>query len=192
MVLATQRPSVDVLTGLIKSNMPTRISFQVASRVESGIILGQGGAEKLIGQGDMLYMPAGISTPVRAKGVLVTDEEIGGVLGHLRSRSFSAAEEAVNMAGDAAPPPDAPAAPPVSADELYEQAVRVVLSEQRGSGSLLQRRLQVGYTRAGKLIDMMFVDGIVGPPNGSKPRAILMTLDQWEASRGRSGLRKSA
>jgi S-DNA-T family DNA segregation ATPase FtsK/SpoIIIE len=193
-VLATQRPSVDVLTGLIRANMPTRISFQVASRLESRIILDQNGAEKLLGKGDMLYMPAGVSSPVRAKGVYVTDEEITSVLEHVRAqppvRNALMVDAPADAAAEGDDGDDVPR--PVGSDELYEEAVKVILGTQRGSVSLLQRRLQVGYTRAGKLIDMMFADGLVGPQRGSKPREILVTLDEWEAKRGDMALKKSA
>jgi S-DNA-T family DNA segregation ATPase FtsK/SpoIIIE len=192
-VLATQRPSVDVLTGLIRANMPTRISFQVASRLESRIILDQIGAEKLLGKGDMLYMPAGVASPVRAKGVYVTDEEIASVLEHLRGQPRVKNALTADAPADAAARDDEDdASRPAGSDELYEEAVKVILGTQRGSVSLLQRRLQVGYTRAGKLIDMMCADGLVAAQQGSKPREILVTLDEWEAKRGDRALRKSA
>jgi S-DNA-T family DNA segregation ATPase FtsK/SpoIIIE len=194
LVLATQRPSVNVIVGSIKANFSARIAFQVPTGVDSNCILGRRGAEKLLGSGDMLFLPPGSSSLVRAKGVFTSEEEVDRVLDHIARQP--AVEDFLAL-------PDRPtAAEPEDAftfgrseddtrptDELYEDAVRVVLSAQRAAVSLLRRRLDIGYPRAGRLIDMMEKNGIIGPFNGSRSREIRMTLDEWEKSRE---LRKSA
>jgi len=179
-ILATQRPSVDVVTGLIKANMPARIAFQVSSKVDSRTIIDQNGAEKLMGMGDMLYLPPTTAALVRAKGTYVSDEEVGRIVECAKRQAepefAPELESAVNGEGGAGGGDTAD-----FRDDLYDEAVRVVLETHRGSVSLLQRRLGVGYTRAAKLIDMMAERGILGPYRGSKPRDILVTLEQWEA-----------
>jgi S-DNA-T family DNA segregation ATPase FtsK/SpoIIIE len=190
LVLATQRPSVDVVTGLIKSNISCRVAFHVTARIDSSVILDRPGAEKLLGQGDMLFLSPGFPTPVRAKGVYLSDEEIGRVVEHIRSQDPPDIEESLVREPDDAPDGGGVQIPAMTVDALYHEAIRIVLSTQRGSVSLLQRRLGIGYTRAGKLIDMMAADGILGPYRGSKSRDINMTLDQWEESQ--RSQRKSA
>jgi len=175
LILATQRPSVDVITGLIKSNLPSRISFYVASKVDSRTILDQNGAEKLLGSGDMLFLPPGTSKLVRVQGAYVSDEEVKNVVEYLRKRaapkfnselkSWKGASERENIAKD----------------NLYNEAVRIVLETQRGSVSLLQRRLEIGYSRAAKLIDLMAEDGIVGEYKGSQAREVFLSLEEWDA-----------
>jgi S-DNA-T family DNA segregation ATPase FtsK/SpoIIIE len=174
-VLATQRPSTDVITGLIKANMPTRIAFKVASKIDSRVILDQNGAEKLLGMGDMLYMPPRSSTIARAQGTYAADREVKRIVGFLRERytqTFS--EELVNISS-------APLLDSADKDELYDQAVRIVLGEQRGSASLLQRALAIGYTRASRLLDLMRAEGVVGAYKGSKASEVLMSLEEYEA-----------
>jgi DNA segregation ATPase FtsK/SpoIIIE-like protein len=174
-VLATQRPSTDVITGLIKANMPTRIAFKVASKIDSRVILDANGAEKLLGMGDMLYMPPRSSTLGRAQGTYASDREVKRVVGMLREKypqEFS--EELVNLQ-------TAPLLDSAEKDELYDQAVRIVLSEQRGSASLLQRALSIGYTRASRLLDLMRAEGVVGAYKGSKASEVQMTLEEYEA-----------
>jgi DNA segregation ATPase FtsK/SpoIIIE, S-DNA-T family len=173
LVIATQRPSVDVLTGVIKANFPARMSFQVSSRVDSRCILDEIGAERLIGQGDMLYLPAGQSKPTRIQGAFVSDEEMNRLVAYLKTQAppqyrdeiekFGQKKEAqVDLADDH--------------DDLFDDAVRIVLETGQASISMVQRRLRVGYTRAARLIDMMEVKGIVGPHTGSKAREILVGL----------------
>ncbi|MCE9637177.1 MAG: DNA translocase FtsK [Planctomycetes bacterium] len=174
-ILATQRPSTDVITGLIKANMPTRIAFKVASKIDSRVILDQNGAEKLLGMGDMLYMPPRASTIARAQGTYAADREVKRVVGFLRERypqEFS--EELVNLNS-------APLLSDAEKDELYDEAVRIVLGEQRGSASLLQRALSIGYTRASRLLDLMRAEGVVGAYKGSKASEVTMTLEEYEA-----------
>jgi len=174
-ILATQRPSVDVITGLIKANMPCRISFKVASKVDSRTILDQNGADKLLGQGDMLYLAPRTSNLLRAQGAFVADAEVKRVVDYLKSKHqpvFSA--ELLRAPGESGQDPS-------ERDDLYEQAVRIVLASQRGSVSLLQRHLEIGYTRAARLVDMMAEEGLVGKYKGSQAREVLLTLEEWEA-----------
>ncbi len=179
-VLATQRPSVDVITGLIKSNLPTRISFQVTSKVDSRTILDRNGAEKLLGSGDLLFIPPGTSDLVRVQGTYTNDREIKRVVEFVRQQGDPAYLMNVRQLGrdDDAPPDE------YGPDELYDDACRIVLESRRGSVSLLQRKLEIGYTRAARLIDMMAVEGIVGGYKGSKAREVIMTLEEWEEKRG--------
>jgi S-DNA-T family DNA segregation ATPase FtsK/SpoIIIE len=175
MICATQRPSTDVITGLIKANMPSRIGFRVASAIESRIILDSKGAERLLGKGDMLTLMAPTYLLQRGQCTFTSDEEIRGVVQFLRSKGKPIYHQElvqIDQASEAEGSMD---------DELFEDAVRVVLEEQRGSTSLLQRKLQVGYSRASRLIETMEAFGIVGKHNGSSARDILMTWEQWEA-----------
>ena len=186
-ILATQRPSVDVITGLIKSNLPTRISFKVTSKVDSRTILDRNGADKLLGAGDMLFLPPGTASLVRAQGTYVSDDEIARLVGFIKDQrrpDFSPDLEHAIGDQDGEGGEDADG---YTGDELYEDACRVVLASQRGSVSLLQRKLEIGYTRAARLIDMMAADGIVGDYKGSKAREVVMGLDQWEARRRGGG-----
>ncbi len=174
-VLATQRPSVNVITGLIKSNMPARVSFQVSSKVDSRTILDKNGAETLIGQGDMLYLPPTDSKLIRAQGVYVSDEEIERVVEFIKAQRKPDYSDELSS-------PHKPIVSTEPEDELFDQAVRVVLESERGSASLLQRRLAVGYTRASRLIEIMEEQGILGPHKGSQARELLMTLEEWEST----------
>ncbi len=179
LLLATQRPSVDVITGLIKANFPARISFRVASKVDSRTILDANGSESLLGKGDMLYLPAGSARLHRIHGPLVTEDEISAVCDFWRAQAQAKyneqlleapKEEIADEAGDV----DAGAAESVD-DDLYQDAIRVVCEMGRASTSTLQRRLRIGYGRAARLIDLMEKDGIVGPADGTRPREVLKT-----------------
>jgi len=186
LVMATQRPSVDVLTGLIKANLPIRISFQVTTRVDSRTILDSMGAEKLLGQGDMLLMSPGASKFVRGQGAYVSDQDIAKVLEFVtREAEPSYHRELIQLKVDSdqdGPPGDDESLLAVGADDpTYNQSIEVVLEHQRGSVSLLQRRLGIGYGRAARLIDQMAADGIVGDYKGSQAREVLLTLEQWQA-----------
>ena len=181
LILATQRPSVDVITGLIKANFPARISFRVASKVDSRTILDANGSESLLGKGDMLYLPAGSSRLHRIHGPLVTEDEIAAVCDFWREQAKAIYNEELLE-----PPKDENArararrrraAAREVDDDLYQDAVRVVCEMGRASTSTLQRRLRIGYGRAARLIDMMEKDGIVGPPDGTKPREVLKKKD---------------
>jgi DNA segregation ATPase FtsK/SpoIIIE, S-DNA-T family len=179
LILATQRPSVDVITGLIKANFPARISFRVASKVDSRTILDANGSESLLGRGDMLYLPAGSARLNRMHGPFVTEDEISAVCDHWRSQAKAVYNERLLEAPrdeNAAGPDGDPDGEPVD-DDLYQEAVRVVCEAGRASTSTLQRRLRIGYGRAARLIDIMEKDGIVGPPDGTKPREVLKAKD---------------
>jgi DNA segregation ATPase FtsK/SpoIIIE-like protein len=176
-VLATQRPSVDVITGLIKANMTVRIAFKVSSKVDSRTILDRNGAEKLVGQGDMLFLPPGRSELIRCQGTFVADEELNQIVSYLKAQDMPDFEpELDDMEGL----DDEENGDFAQRDRLYEQAVRIILQSGRGSVSLLQRKLEIGYTRAARLMDFMAKEGIVGGYKGSKAREVLMTLHDWE------------
>jgi len=184
LILATQKPTVDVITGLIKSNLPARIAFQVASRTDSRVVLDEMGAERLLGNGDMLFLSPGTSQILRGQGTFVSDEEIGRVMATIGTSDPQYAAELVNL--QPAPSGDAAAAgqSPKVRDDLYEQAVEVVIREGRGSVSLLQRALGVGYGRGARLIDFMAEDGVVGQYAGSQAREVLLTMEQWAERNG--------
>jgi S-DNA-T family DNA segregation ATPase FtsK/SpoIIIE len=173
MILATQRPSVDVITGLIKANIPCRIAFAVASQVDSRVILDAQGAEKLLGRGDMLYLPPEQAKPIRIQGAFVSDKEISALVGFLKNQGVSPqyTEEVTTMAK-----PGVVTIPGVDGelDELFEEAVRIVCQYDRASASLLQRRLSIGYARAARIVDQLEGAGVVGPAEGSKPREVLV------------------
>ncbi len=173
-ILATQRPSVDVITGLIKSNMPARISFKVAGKVDSRTILDRNGAEKLLGQGDMLYLPPRTSELKRSQGTWLDDKEIMKVTKHLKKTSAPTFNAELSQVGTSLDTDNS------SKDDLYDAAVRLILESQRGSVSLLQRQLGVGYTRAARLVDLMAKDGLVGKYKGSQAREVLVSLEEWE------------
>jgi S-DNA-T family DNA segregation ATPase FtsK/SpoIIIE len=178
LVLATQRPSVDVITGLIKANFPARISFRVATRVDSRTILDVMGAEHLLGKGDMLFLPPGSSRLVRVHGAFVTETEINRVVDHWKAQAKPEYDQSYLIA----PPGDdesSAEADPASdeQDPMYEEAVRLVLQMGKASTSTLQRHLRLGYGRAARILDMMQRDGIIGPPDGSKPRDVLKRPD---------------
>ncbi len=178
LILATQRPSVDVITGLIKANFPARISFRVASKVDSRTILDANGAESLLGKGDMLYLPAGSSRLHRIHGPLVTEEEIAGVCEFWRDQAKAQYNEELLRPPKEETRSEAGEAPDTEVDdELYRDAIRVVCEAGRASTSTLQRRLRIGYGRAARLIDLMEKDGIVGPADGTKPREVLKKKD---------------
>ena len=176
MVLATQRPSVDVVTGVIKANFPSRIAFQVASKQDSRVILDANGADKLLGKGDMLYLPPGASKLIRAQGVLVQDDEIKRIVDFIGQRAKPHFETEIHqklskstvLPADLAEEED---------EELVEQAMEVIRQSNRASVSILQRRLRIGYTRAARIMDLLEERGIVGPNKGAEPRDILIDLD---------------
>jgi S-DNA-T family DNA segregation ATPase FtsK/SpoIIIE len=177
LVVATQRPSVDVVTGVIKANIPSRIAFSVASQQDSRVILDQGGADKLIGRGDMLYLHANSSKPRRIQGSWVTEKEIAAVVGHARRQRDPDYLEGITAEE---PGTGVPTGAAGGDDELLEEALQLVVRSQLGSTSMLQRKLQVGFARAGRLMDLLEQRGIVGPSQGSKPRDVLMTVEELE------------
>ena len=168
LILATQRPSVDVITGMIKANFPSRIAFQVASRTDSRVILDMNGAESLLGHGDCLYLPAGKPEPYRIHGAFVSGEEIERVVEFLKSQGRPVVADDSALEQVRVPESDAD-------DELYEEAMRLVVLHQQASTSMLQRRLKVGYSRAARLLDLLEERGVVGPSEGAKGREVLVT-----------------
>jgi DNA segregation ATPase FtsK/SpoIIIE, S-DNA-T family len=181
LVLATQKPTVDVITGLIKSNLPARISFQVASRTDSRVVLDEMGADRLLGNGDMLFLWPGTSTLIRGQGTYLSDDEITKVIAAVATDEPEYVKELVQLKPK---PLDGETKTLSSRDEMYEAAVDVVIREGRGSVSLLQRALGIGYGRAARLIDFMAEDGIVGPYNGSQAREVVISIEQWQAMSG--------
>jgi len=175
LILATQRPSVDVITGVIKANIPSRIAFAVSSATDSRTILDMGGAEKLLGRGDMLFMPVGASKPVRVQGAFLSDPEVEDIVDFVISQQKA-------QYSDEMIPDEIPEVAGKPEDELYEEAVELVIDMQTASVSMLQRRFRIGYTRAARLIDEMEAHGIVGPYEGSKPRTVLQTKPNEEKS----------
>jgi len=182
LVLATQKPTVDVITGLIKSNLPARIAFQVASRTDSRVVLDEMGADKLLGNGDMLFLWPGTSMLLRGQGTYVTDDEINRVIDVVGTSEPQFVKELVQL--KASEPAGGEGSKLPNRDDLYETAVDIVVREGRGSVSLLQRALGIGYGRAARLVDFMAEDGIVGNYNGSQAREVLITGEQWEQMRG--------
>jgi len=172
LIMATQRPSVDVITGTIKANFPTRISFQVTSKIDSRTILGEQGAEQLLGQGDMLYMMGG-GRITRVHGPFVSDEEVEGVVAHLKAQGMPEYLEAIT-AEDESDPVAAFADPEDESNDLYDRAVAVVLRDRKASTSYIQRRLSIGYNRAASIIERMENEGVVGPANHAGKREILV------------------
>ncbi|MRR50400.1 MAG: DNA translocase FtsK, partial [Rhodocyclaceae bacterium] len=176
LILATQRPSVDVITGLIKANIPTRMSFQVSSKIDSRTILDQMGAEALLGQGDMLYLAPGTGLPTRIHGAFVSDDEVHRVVDHLKKVGVP---EYIDGILDAPPSADGEGAlggddGAGEADPMYDQAVEVVLKTRRPSISLVQRHLRIGYNRAARLIEQMERSGLVSPMNAAGNREVLV------------------
>jgi DNA segregation ATPase FtsK/SpoIIIE, S-DNA-T family len=180
LVVATQKPTVDVITGLIKSNLPARICFKVVNKSDSRVVLDEMGADKLLGKGDMLFLQPGTSTLVRAQGTYLADAEIGRVVEFLECDPCYAQELVQLPSGSDRSGPDGIKDTLRERDDLYEAAVEIVVREGRGSVSLLQRTLGIGYGRAARLIDFMAEDGIVGSYNGSSAREVLYSPEQWE------------
>ena len=192
LVIATQRPSADVITGLMKANIPSRIAFAVASAMESRIILDTQGAEKLVGKGDMLYAPIGNGKPKRVQGCFVSDPEVEAVASYVKEHFTTTYDQQVmeEIEKNAAQTGNKPAVTDIEpsedeldGDEMLPAAVDVILETGQASVSMLQRRLKLGYARAARIVDEMEEKGIVGPHQGSKPRAILITKEQWEATK---------
>ena len=199
LIIATQRPSADVITGLMKANIPSRIAFAVASSLESRIILDTTGAEKLVGRGDMLYFPLGTGKPQRVQGCLISDEEVAAVVGFIKQNSGSAeySEEIIHEIEQHAAEKEkgskgvggsAPDEVGDDYDELLPAAIEVVVETGMASVSMLQRRLKLGYSRAARLVDQMEEKGVVGPFEGSKPRQVLITKDQWQEMQFKQGM----
>ncbi|MBK8913484.1 MAG: DNA translocase FtsK [Phycisphaerales bacterium] len=186
LIVSTQRPQANVVTGLIKSNLPSRIAFRVSSRLDSRIVLDQNGGEVLMGQGDMLYLPPGSAKLVRAQGTFIGDDELRRIVKHVRQFGEPRYHpELVRI-------PDPNAANATERDELFDQAVEIILETGRGSVSLLQRRLNIGYGRASRLVDQMAMAGIVGDYKGSQAREIAITKEEWAAIKRQRDSEESA
>ena len=199
LIIATQRPSADVITGLMKANIPSRIAFAVASAMESRIILDTQGAEKLVGRGDMLYFPLGSGKPTRVQGCLISDQEVAAVVDYVKQNSGSAQydDQVMQEIEQHAAEKDKASkgvggSSPVDGEEEYDElinsAIEVVLETGQASVSMLQRRLKLGYARAARLVDQMEEKGVVGPFEGSKARQLLITKEQWQEMQYRQGI----
>ena len=183
MIVATQRPSTEVITGLIKANIPSRIAFAVGSGIDSRTILDQIGAEKLLGKGDMFFLPIGLNSPIRIQGSYITDEEIERIIDFTKkqqeasySDDFMRLEETKEEADEMSEDNSKPAS---GDDELYDQVVDFVIKTQKASASLLQRKFKIGYNKAATMIDELEENGIIGPATGnSKPREVLVQYSQ--------------
>lgn len=188
LIIATQRPSVNVITGLIKANMPSRIAFSVTSNIDSRTILDAGGAEKLLGNGDMLYYPQGFTKPVRVQGAFVSDEEVSGVVAFLSEHNEpSVYSEEIQEKISAAPTGGTDSVPidgdngfSDSRDAYFEAAGRLILEKEKGSIGMLQRNFKVGFNRAARIMDQLEEAGVVGPEEGTKPRRVLMSTEEFE------------
>jgi S-DNA-T family DNA segregation ATPase FtsK/SpoIIIE len=182
LVLATQRPSVDVITGLIKANFPSRISYRVSSKVDSRTIIDANGAEQLLGRGDMLFLPPGTSRLVRVHGAYVDETEIAKIVAHVKRQCAPSYDESITQSEEEAMGLDEAGG---ERDELFEDALRVCVEMKRASTSVLQRRLRIGYGRAAAILDMMEREGFIAQADGARPRAILErayeTLADWDA-----------
>ena len=170
LILATQRPSVDVITGLIKANLPTRIAFRVASKVDSRTILDGNGAEQLLGRGDMLLLPPASSRFIRLHGPYISEQESARLASYLRKQGKPTYDESITQDEKAA----TEGAPEFEKDDLYDEAARIVVQGGQASISYLQRRLRIGFSRAARLVDMMEMEGLVSPAAGGKPREVLV------------------
>ncbi len=182
LIIATQRPSADVITGIMKANIPSRIAFTVASQIESRIILDAVGAEKLIGRGDMLYNPLGMGKPLRVQGCFITTAEVEEVIGFIKENTTADYSEEVmeHIERQAEAAPGGGSGGGEEEDSMLQSAIEIVVESGQASVSMLQRRLKLGYARAARLVDQMEERGIVGPFEGSKPRQVLITRDQWK------------
>ena len=185
LIIATQRPSVDVITGIIKANIPSRIAFAVSSQVDSRTILDQVGAEKLLGKGDMLFYPSGAPKPVRVQGAFVSDEEVEKIVSFVKSNGVATYNEDILDSIENSNKTDKELADEAAAgeddtDPLLRDAIDVVVETGQASTSFIQRRFKVGYARAGRIIDQMEERGIISGYQGSKPRQVLMTLERLQ------------
>ena len=182
MVLATQRPSVDVITGLIKANIPSRLAFAVSSGTDSRTVLDQTGAEKLLGKGDMLFLPVGQNKPTRLQGGFISDKEVEAVVEFLKAQTVTEyPPELVEQVTS----PNRSGLSNENLDEFFHEATEFLIEKGKGSTSMLQRRFRIGYNRASRLMEDLEARGIVGPEDGVKPRKITMTWEEYQAEYGR-------
>jgi S-DNA-T family DNA segregation ATPase FtsK/SpoIIIE len=180
LIVATQRPSTDIITGVVKANIPSRISFAVSSQIDSRTILDMGGAEKLLGRGDMLFLPMGESVPMRIQGAYVSEEEIQKLVDHTISQQKAVYDESLTVdrsVGNGASYDDEYTSDDEYDDPIYNEVVDFAVSAGKISASLVQRKFRLGYNRAARIIDLLEERGIIGPANGSKPREVLVKLE---------------
>ena len=189
LILATQRPSVNVITGIIKANIPSRIAFSVSSAIDSRTILDKGGAEKLLGKGDMLFFPSGYSEPVRLQGAFVSDKEVSDVVNFLKDTNETPVynDKVTEIIEAPSETETAQESNKPDRDEYFEEAGRFVIESERAAAGQLQRRFSIGFNRAGRIIDQLHKAGVVGPAVGTKPRQVLMTMEQFENYLGLGG-----
>ena len=180
LIVATQRPSTDVITGVVKANIPSRISFAVSSQIDSRTILDQGGAEKLLGKGDMLFLPQGESSPIRVQGTFIDEDEIKRVVDHVIKQQIAKYDNSLTMDDEELHATTMVEEKDDYDEPLYNEIVDFVIQGGKASASLLQRRFRLGYNRAARAMDLLEERGIVGPPNGSKPREVLVKKDANE------------
>ena len=182
LVIATQRPSTDVITGVIKANIPSRIALSVSSQIDSRVILDMGGAENLLGKGDMLYSPQSLSKPIRIQGTYISDSELHAVIDFIKAEASEGTynEEIINAMDRAGSNNVGGQQSDDEGDELFMDALETVVSAEQCSVSMLQRRFRIGYNRAARLVDMMEERGMVGPADGARPRKVLMTKEEFE------------
>ena len=174
MIIATQRPSVDVVTGLIKANVPSRIAFAVASGTDSRTIIDANGAEKLLGRGDMLFFPMGKNKPERVQGAFISDHDVKEIVDFVKQQQTAEYDDQLNVTDQEVAETEATD----GLDEYYPEAVELVTEMQRASTSMLQRKFRIGYNRAARIIDQLEENGVIGPQEGSKPRKVYRTKDE--------------
>jgi S-DNA-T family DNA segregation ATPase FtsK/SpoIIIE len=188
LIIATQRPSVDVITGLIKANMPSRVAFSVSSGVDSRTILDMNGAEKLLGKGDMLFYPQGYSKPARVQGAFVSDKEVSDVVDYLKNQTLGNVynsyaediEEKIKNIGSSGGSSGSGSGGGNDRDEYFEEAARFIIDKDKASIGMLQRVLKIGFNRAARIMDQLCEYGVVGEEEGTKPRKVLMSMEQFE------------
>ena len=178
LVIATQRPSVNVITGLIKANVPSRIAFAVSSGVDSRTIIDMNGAEKLLGKGDMLFFPQGIPKPVRVQGAFVSDQEVQAVVDFLKENTDADYNESIKSTLES--PGSGEGSGGADTDELFTEAGRLIVESEKASIGLLQRKFRIGFNRAARIMDQLADAGVVGPEEGTKPRRILMSVEEFD------------
>jgi S-DNA-T family DNA segregation ATPase FtsK/SpoIIIE len=186
LIIATQRPSVDVITGVIKANIPSRMAFAVTSQTDSRVILDQPGAERLVGKGDMLLLAASSNVARRVQGAWISEEEVRKIAAHWKRQCLAGPQYVEGVEGEDDPRLGGGGFDDGDDDELLEAAMDLVVRSQLGSTSMLQRKMRVGFARAGRLMDLLERRGVVGPSEGSKARTVLMTVDELDALRERS------
>ena len=188
LIIATQRPSVDVITGLIKANMPSRVAFSVSSGVDSRTILDMNGAEKLLGKGDMLFYPQGYSKPARVQGAFVSDKEVSDGVDYLKNQALGNTysnyaediEEKIKNIGSSGGSSGSGSGGGNDRDEYFEEAARFIIDKDKASIGMLQRVLKIGFNRAARIMDQLCEYGVVGEEEGTKPRKVLMSMEQFE------------